>query len=94
MHAEGMAGATADMAATVAGMLSEDMRPQAMSGVDTLASVLAVDMVTMLRGWRADRAAMQLAHTIGVAVVTGKAVTGEAITGIRPMDTPGWAITA
>ena len=64
-------------------------------GGNTLVSVLAVDVVTMLRGPRADTGAMQLAHItgamqlahiIGMAAVTGEAVTGEAITGIRPMD--------
>ena len=62
--------------------------------VDTLVSVLAVDVVTIWRGPRADTRAMQAAHIIGMAAVTGEAVTGEAITGIRPMDILGSAITA
>ena len=57
--------------------------------VDTLVSVLAADVVTIRRGPHADMRAMQAAHIIGMA-----AVTGEAITGIRPMDILGSAITA
>ena len=79
----------ADIAVTVVGMLSEDMPRPAMLRVDTLVSVLVVDVVTILRGPRADRRAMQGAHIIGMA-----AVTGEAVTGIRPMDILDWAITA
>ena len=70
-------------------MLSEDMLPQVMLRGDTLVSVLAVDLVTILRAPRADTRDMQDAHTIGLA-----AVTGEAVTGIRPMDILGSAITA
>ena len=65
------------------------LRP-AILRVDTLVSVLAVDTVTMLRGPRADTRAMQGAHIIGMAAVTGE----EAVTGIRPMDILDWAITA
>ena len=79
----------AEIAVTLEGMLSKDMPRPAMSGVDTLDSVLAVDVVTNLRGPHAGTAAMQRAHIIGMA-----AVTGEAITGIRPMDILGLAITA
>jgi len=80
-------------------MLSKDTPRPAMSGVDRLDSVLAVDVVTNLRGPHAGTAAMQRAHIIGMAAVTGEAVTGEAvtgeaITGIRPMDILGSAITA
>ena len=78
-------------------MLSEDMPLPAMLGVDTLVSVLAVDVVTNLRGPRAAMPALQGAHVIGMAAVTGavtgEVVTGEAITGIRPMDILGSAIT-
>src|SRR4026209_1715194 len=49
----------------------------------------AVAVVASLRGRRADRRALQGAHIIGMA-----AVTGEAVTGIRPMDILGSAITA
>jgi len=76
------------MVVTKAGMLSGDMPRSATLGVDTLVSVLAVEVVTSLRGPRADRRALQGAHIIGMA-----AVTGEAITGIRPLDIR-WAITA
>ncbi len=94
MPVEVTAAVMADIAVTLAGMLSEDMPRPAMLGVDTLVSVLAVDVVTNLRGPHAETAAMQLAHIIGMAAVTGEAVTGEAITGIRPMDILGSAITA
>jgi hypothetical protein len=84
----------ADTAGMLAGKLSEDMPGAAMSGVDPLVSVLAVEVVNNLRGQRADTGAMQLTHIIGMAVVAGEAVTGEeAITGIRPLDIR-WAITA
>ena len=76
-------------------MLSEDMpRPVTLLAA-MLVSVLGVDVLTMLRGPRADRRALQGAHIIGMAAVTGEAeaVTGEAITGIRPLDIR-WAITA
>jgi hypothetical protein len=59
-----------------------------MLGADILVSVLAVDVV-ILREPRADTRAMQGAHIIGMADVTG-----EAVTGIRPMDILGPAITA
>ena len=88
MPVEVMAGVTADIAVTMVGMLS-DMPGSAMLRADTLVSVLAVDVVTILRGPRADTRAMQVAHIIGMA-----AVTGEAITGIRLMDILAWAITA
>ena len=89
-------GVMADIAVTVVGMLSEDMPRPAMLGVDTLVSVLAVDVVTNLRGPRAAMPASQGAHVIGMAAVTGEAVTGEAgeaVTGIRPMAILGSAIT-
>jgi len=82
----------AEIAVTLEGMLSKDMPRPAMSGVDTLDSVLAVDVVTNLRGPHAGTAAMQRAHIIGMAAVTGEAVIGEAVTGIRPIL--GSAITA
>ena len=89
-----MAGVMADIAVTLVGMLSEDMPRPAMLRVDTLVSVLAVDVVTRLRGPRAATRALQGAHIIGMAAVTGEAVTGEAITGIRLTDILGSAITA
>ena len=76
----------ADIAVTMVGMLSDMPRPATLR-VDTLVSVLAVDVVTILRGPRADTRAMQGAHIIGMA-----AVTGEAVTGIRTMDILDWAI--
>jgi len=87
------------MAGVMADMLSGDMPRPVTLGADTLVSVLAVDAVTMLRGPRADKRALQGAHIIGMAAVTGEAiageaVTGEAVTGIRPMDILGSAITA
>jgi hypothetical protein len=79
----------ADIVVTLVGMLSEDMPQPATLGADTLASVLAVGVVTSLHEPRADSRALQGAHTIGMAAVIGEAVTGEAITGIRPMDILG-----
>ena len=79
----------ADMVAT----LLKDMPPQVMLEADTLVSVLAVHVVLMCRGRRAVTPAMQLAHIIGMAAATGEVVSGEAITGIRPLDIR-WAITA
>jgi hypothetical protein len=84
----------ADIAVTLVGMLSKDMPRPGMLRVDTLVSVLAVEVVTILRGPRADTRAMQGADIIGMAAATGEAVTGEAVTGIRPMDILEWAITA
>ena len=82
--------------ADTAGMLLKDMLPQVMLRVDTLVSVLAVGVVTNLREPRAAMPALQGARVIGMAVVTGEAVTGvaatgEAVTGIRIL---GSAITA
>jgi hypothetical protein len=103
MPVEVMAGVIADMAVTLAGMLSEDMPRPAMLRVDTRVSVLAVDVVTKLRGRRADTRALQDVHVIGMAAVTGaavtgaavtgEAVTGEAVIGIRPLVILGSAIT-
>src|SRR6476646_1123717 len=97
MPVEVMAGVMADSAVMLVGMLSEDMPLPAMLGVDPLVSVLAVYVVTNLRGPRAAMPASQVAHAIGMAVVTGavtgEAATGEAVTGIRPMDILGSAIT-
>ena len=78
----------ADIAVTMVGMLPDMPRPATLR-VDTLVSVLAVDVVTILRGPRAATHAMQVALIIGMA-----AVTGEAITRIRPMDILEWAIMA
>jgi hypothetical protein len=84
----------ADIAVTGVGMLSEDMPRPVTLGVDTLVSVLAVHVLTSLRGPPAATRALQDAPVIGMAVATGEAVTGEAVTGIRPMDILDWAITA
>jgi len=84
---------TAAVTADTAGMLLKDMLPQVILRVDTLVSVLAVDVVTNLRGPRAAMPASQVAQVIGMAAVTGEVVTGEAVTGIRPMDILGSAIT-
>src|SRR6478672_5990517 len=87
-----------EVTADTAGMLLKDMLPQVMLGVDTLVSVLAVYVVTNLRGPRAAMPASQVARVIGMAAVTGEVVTGEvvigeAVTGIRPMDILGSALT-
>ena len=87
MPVEVMAGVT-DVAVTMEGMPSKDMPPGTLR-VDTLVSVLAVDVLTISRGPRVDTRAMQDARVIGMV-----AVTGEAVTGIRPMDILDWAITA
>ena len=78
----------ADIAVTMVGM-PPDMPGPAMLRVDTLVSVLAVDVVTILRGARAATRALEAAHIIGIV-----AVAGEAVTGIRPMDILEWAIMA
>ena len=78
--------------ADTAGMLLKDMLPQVMLGADALVSMLAVEVVANLRGPRAAMPASQVAHVIGMAAGTG-AVTGEAVTGIRPMDILGSVIT-
>ena len=91
MPVEVMAGAMADIGL---GMPLEDMPPPVILKAGTLVSMHAVEVVTNLRGPRADTGAMQRADIIGMAAATGEAVTGEAITGIRPMDILGSAITA
>jgi hypothetical protein len=80
---------TAAVMADTAGMLLKDMLPRVMLKADTLVSMLAVEALTIGRGPRAATRAMQAALIIGMG-----AVTGEAITGIRPMDILEWAITA
>jgi hypothetical protein len=85
MPVEVMAGAMGGMVGT----LLEDRPPQVMLKADTVVSMLAAEVVTIGSGQRADTRAMQAALIIGMA-----AVTGEAITGIRPMDILEWAITA
>jgi hypothetical protein len=76
---------TAAVMADTAGMLLKDMLPQVMLRVDTLVSVLAVDVVTNLREPGAAMPALQGARVIGMAAVIGEAVTGavtrEAVTG-------------
>src|SRR3982750_2519823 len=84
--AEDMAGG---IAALGGGTLSE-----AMLTLGTLLSALAVDVITILLGACAETGAMQLAHIIGTAAVTGQDVTGEAVTRIRPTGILEWAITA
>ena len=77
-----------DMAAVTvatAGMGSNMLQP-AISRADTLAFVLAADVVTVSRGTRG--AAITRLAAIGAAVVAG-----EVVTGIRTMDIPGLAIT-
>jgi hypothetical protein len=83
-----MAAVTADIAVAMAGMLS-NMLQRGMLRADTLVCVLAVDAGIMWRGPRAATRAMQVAHIIGMA-----AVTGVVVTGIRPMDILDRAITA
>jgi hypothetical protein len=77
-----------EVMADMMGTLLKDMPPQVMLEAHTLVSVLAVHVVLMWREPRAATPAMQLAHIIGMA-----AVTGEAVTGIRHMDIPGSVIT-
>jgi hypothetical protein len=95
MRVEVMAAVMVDLAVTMAGMLPEDMPPGTLR-VDTLVSMLAVNVLSILREPHAGTRTMQVAHIIGMAVVTGEAVvvTGEAVTGIRHMDILGLAITA
>src|SRR5438067_6232318 len=78
----------ADIRVASVGMLLAMPGP-AMLRVDTLAFVLAVDVVISLRGPRAAMHALQAAQIIGIV-----AVAGEAVTGIRPLDILGSAITA
>jgi hypothetical protein len=66
-----------------------------------LVSVLAVAVLSILRGRRVDTRVMRVPRVIGMAAVTGEtvaatgeAVIGEAVTGIRLMDILGLAITA
>jgi len=66
-----------------------------------LVSVLAVAVLSILRGRRVDTRVMRVPRVIGMAAVTGEAVAatgeaaiGEAVTGIRIMDILGLAITA
>jgi hypothetical protein len=66
-----------------------------------LVSVLAVAVLSILRGRRVDTRVMRVPRVIGMAAVTGEAVAatgeaviGEAVTGIRLMDILGLAITA
>ena len=98
MPAEGMAGVMAEVAVIMVDMLSKHMPPATLR-VDTLVSVLAVDVLIMSGGQRVEKCAMQVAHIIGTAAATGpgvigEAVIGEAVTGIHPMGIPGLAITA
>jgi hypothetical protein len=79
MPVEDMAGVMADLVVSMVGMPSEDMPLPATLGVDTLVSV--VDVLSILHGPRAATRALQDAHVIGMAVATGEAVIGEAITG-------------
>ena len=72
---------TAGVMADTAGMLLKDIPRPATLRVDTLVSVLAVDVVTIRRGPHADTRAMQAEHIIGMAAVTGAAGTGAAVTG-------------
>src|SRR6266481_3318580 len=88
MPVEDMAGLMAHIVVTKVRTLSEDMPRRATLREDTLVSVLPLDVVNILRGPHADKRALQGAHIIGMA-----AVTGEAITGIRPMGILDWAIT-
>ena len=82
-----MAAGTADMAGTVADMLSRMLR------ADTLALVFAVGVVTVSSGTRAETHALQGAHFTRVAAAGDAAVAGEVVIGIRTMDIPGLAIT-
>jgi hypothetical protein len=91
------AGVMADIAATEVGMLSKDMLPVTLRE-DTLVSVLAVDVLSILRGPRAATRALQDADVIGMAAATGEAaigtvaVTGAATIGTRLMVILDWAM--
>ena len=93
MPVEVMAGVMAEIAVTLVGTLSEDMPRPAMLEVDTLVSVLAVGVVTTLRGPRADTRAMQAAHIIGMAAVTGGWSLGRQLL-VSVLWIFRWAITA
>ena len=99
MPVEAMAGVTEEAAVTmegmlVADMLLADMLRLVMLRVDTLVSVLAVHVLSILRERRAETRSMRVAPVIGMVAATGEAVIGEAVTGIRRMDILGLAITA
>jgi len=72
----------ANIAVTEVGMLSNMPRPVTLKAANKLRGANTC-------GPRGAMGATQVAHIIGMAVVTG-----EAVTGIRPMDILDWAITA
>src|SRR5262245_18169606 len=91
----------AALAVTMEGMLVADMLQLVMLRVDTPVSVLAVRVLTILRGRHVETRVMRVARAIGMAAVTGEvvaatgeAVIGEAVTGIRRMDILGSGIKA
>ena len=83
----------AELTVTMVGMLSEDM-PPAMLRVDTLVSVLAAHVPSILHEPRAVTRVLQVAKVIGAAAATGEAVLGESVIGIRHTDILDLAITA
>jgi len=92
-----MAVVTADME----GMLLEDMLRLVMLRVDTPVFVLAAHVLSILRERRLETRVMRVTRVIGMAAVTGEAVAatgeaviGEAVIGIRRMDSLELAITA
>jgi|SRR5437867_9927731 len=90
MPVEDMAAVMADIAAAMLGTLA-DTRRRPMFEEDTMVLVFAAGVVTTLLDTRAATRAMQGAHIIPLAAVTGE-VTGH----IRTTDIRGsaWAIMA
>jgi hypothetical protein len=95
MLVEDMAAVTADIA--VAAVTVVNMPRSPMLKADTLAFVLAADVVNTSRGTHAvvqGAPITRLAAVTGEVVVSGEVVdTGEVVIGIRTMDIPGLAIT-
>ena len=88
MRVEVVGAITAYIAVAMAGMDTPEL---VMITVDRLVFVLAVNALTNLHVRRAAMRGLQVAHLIGMA-----AVTGEAVTGIHPMDFSGsraWAMS-
>ena len=72
---------------TVTVMLSRTLR------ADTLALAFVAGVAIVLSAMRAETHVLQAAHFRGLAAGGDAEMAGEAVTGIRTMDTPGLAIT-
>jgi hypothetical protein len=90
MPVEDMAAVMADIAVAMAGTLS-DMPRRPMFEEDTMALVFAAGVVTTLLDTRAATRAMQGAHIMPQAAVTGEVIGHIRTTDIRG---PAWAIMA